>query len=669
MTRGRIALALATVGVAFALPDAAGAALRFRDCDGGECARLTVPLDHGGTVPGRLSLTVRHDSLRPPRGVTLVLPGAAGAPNPSTYEWEELMAQQDIVIFEPRGTGRGALRCRDLEAATATDAGREAAACAALLGEKRRFYRAADTVEDIELLRRELGAERLTIAAPGYGSYVAQRYALRYPERVERMILTSAVDAAGFDPLYRDSVIAARRVLADLCASRCRRFTRDVNGDTQGLVAELADSPLRGWIVRPDGRRRAATLTRQELLFILLSSDDSPIARADYPAAVVSALRGDPAPLLRLKRRATAGIGSLYPRYASAAAAAAATCEEVRFPWSWNAPPAERAEAAYRTETTMDPSAVFPFDPGALVRSEPMRLCARWPTASAGPPPEPGPMPDVPVLLLADGPEIGAPVETAARVAARFPRAKLLVTGAPFEAFDDCGERAVRRFMRGDRVQDRCPKSGPLIPATAPLPVSIRSLEPVRGLPGRRGQVVRAIGATMGDLIDDYFARVFGNAGFALAGVYRAGGLRGGSIRIATESERTRLTRYEFVRGVRLSSRWDNESEGIRVRVDGPGRLDGALRLLESDDELAFRVRGRLGGRRVRTQVRVESRLLTLFEEAELARAAAALPWPVRCGPPYRFSSSSWLDSFLPRRPTPRCASGAAAATGSPARG
>ena len=128
MTRGRIALALATVGVAFALPDAAGAALRFRDCDGGECARLTVPLDHGGTVPGRLSLTVRHDSLRPPRGVTLVLPGAPGAPNPSTYEWEELMPQQDIVIFEPRGTGRGALRCRDLEAATATDAGREAAA-------------------------------------------------------------------------------------------------------------------------------------------------------------------------------------------------------------------------------------------------------------------------------------------------------------------------------------------------------------------------------------------------------------------------------------------------------------------------------------------------------------------------------------------------------------
>ena len=298
-----------------------------------------------------------------------------------------------------------------------------------------------------------------------------------------------------------------------------------------------------------------------------------------------------------------------------------------------------------------------------------MRLCGRWPTASDGPPPEPGPMPDVPVLLLADGAKIAAPVETAERVAARFPRAKLLVTGAPFEAFDECGERAVRRFMRGDRVQDRCPKSGPLIPATAPIPMSIRSLRPVRGLPGARGQVMRAIGATMGDLVDDYFARAFGNAEFARTGVFRAGGLRGGSIKIGTESERTTLSRYEFVPGVRLSGRWDNESEVIPMRVDGPGQLDGVLRLRESNEDLAFRVRGRLGGRRVRTRVRIETRLITIFQESELANAAAALPWPVRCGPPSRFSSSSWLGSFSPRRPMPRCASSAAAATASPARG
>jgi pimeloyl-ACP methyl ester carboxylesterase len=661
---------LTAAAVVLVAAEPAGAALRFRDCDGPPCARLSVPLDHSGAVPGRLALLVRHDSLRPPRGVTLVLPGAAGAPAPSSNVWEELMPRQDIVTLEPRGTRRGELRCRDLEAATFTDAGREAAACAVLLGEKRRFFRAADTVEDIELLRAELGVERLTIVAPGYGSYVAQRYALRHPDRVKRMILPSVVDAAGPDPLFRDSVSAARRILDELCRSDCERFTRDAQRDTRTLVTQLASAPLRGSIVGPEGHARAARLSRQELLFILLSSDDNPIVRADYPAAVVSALRGDPAPLLRLKRRATAATASPYPRFASAAAAAAATCEEVRFPWAWHASPAERAEAAHRAEIEMDPGLAAPFDPGTLVRSEPMRLCARWPTASPGPPAEPGPMPDVPVLLLADGAAIGTPVETALRTAARFPSASLLVTEAEFDTYDECRDRAVRRFMRGEPVQRRCPDSGPLIPATAPIPASLRELAPVRGLPGRRGRLVRAVSASVGDLIDDYFARLISDPDglfSVFSGRFRAGGLRGGSVSISSGDETTILRRYEFVPGVRLSGRWDSGSDRIGLRVDGPGGLDGVVRLLTADEELAFRVRGRLGGRRVNTRVRIESRLLSIFAEAELARAAAALPWRV-CAVRHSLSPSSWRGFFSPRPPTPRCRSSAAAPAPSPAR-
>jgi pimeloyl-ACP methyl ester carboxylesterase len=662
---------LTAAAVVLAAAEPAGAALRFRDCDGPPCARLSVPLDHSGAVPGRLSLLVRHDSLRPPRGTTLVLPGAAGAPAASTYPWEELMPRQDIVTLEPRGGRRGELRCRDLEAATVTDAGREAAACAVLLGEKRRFYRAADTVEDIELLRAELGVERLTIAARGYGSYVAQRYALRYPDRVERLILASVVDAAGLDPLFRDSMTAARRILDELCRGQCDRFTRDAQRDTRTLVAQLAGGPLRGSIVGPDGNARAATLSRQELLFVLLASDDSPIARADYPAAVVSALRGDPAPLLRLKSRATAATAALYPRSASAAAAAAATCEEVRFPWAWHASPGERAEAAYRAENEMDPGLAAPFDPGTLVRSEPMRLCARWPTASPGPPAEPGPMPDVPVLLLAAADQIRTPVETAMRTAGRFGRASLLVTDTDPGSYDECRERAVRRFMRGEPVQRRCPRSGPLIPATMPIPASLRDLAPVRGLPGRRGRLVRAVSASVGDLIDDYYARLIAHpdAGAILFDRFRAGGLRGGSASISSTDETTVLRRYEFIPGVRLSGRWNAESDHFVVRVDGPGRLDGIMRLLtaEDDDAFVFRVRGHLGGRRLRTRVRLESRLLTILEQGVLASASTALPWQA-CGARYSSSASSQRGLPVPPRPhPPRCRSSAAAAL--PARG
>jgi pimeloyl-ACP methyl ester carboxylesterase len=123
-----------------------------------------VPLDHRGTVPGRLELAVRR--VGPESGpITLVLSAAPGVFT-DPYGWQQLMPRREILTFDARGTGKGALRCRDLEAATVTDAGREAAACAVLLGERRGFYRAADTVEDIELLRAALGVERLRSSVP-----------------------------------------------------------------------------------------------------------------------------------------------------------------------------------------------------------------------------------------------------------------------------------------------------------------------------------------------------------------------------------------------------------------------------------------------------------------------------------------------------------------------
>ena len=631
-----------------------------------------MPLDHSGGVRGTVTLRVFHGpALHPSDPVTLVLPSAPGVGAAELAYWKVLMPRQRMLSFEPRGTGAGALRCRDLEAATFTDASREAAACATLLGEKRRFFRASDTVEDIELIRARLGIQRLTIVGPGYGAYVAQRYVLRYPERVARLIVTNPVDAAGIDPLYRDSVAAARRVLLELCRSRCGRFTRDPIADTRRLVGELASAPLRGSVVGPRGRHRETRLNRQELLFTLLASDGSPFNRADFPAAVVSALHGDAAPLLRLKRRATKLFSAIYPRYASAATAAAATCEEAQFPWAWRASPAERAEAAHRAETQLGPAVADPFDPGTLVRSDVMRLCGRWPTASPGPPPEPGPMPDVPVLVVANSTVIGSPVETAARVAARFPRSRLLVN-SEFATLGVCGERAVRRFMRAEPVQDRCPRAGPLIPATAPLPASLKELAPWPGVPGSRGRLVRAFAVTFADLVDDFFASFFLNPD-ALFGrhVFRGGGLRGGSY--VLNDELLSLRRYEFVPGVRLTGRWlggvQPRSQGP-LRVDGPGRLDGVIRLGATDKDLMARVRGRIAGSPFRVRMLVPSRLVEVADERGALARAAALPWRLRCEAPRVFSplrSRPGSSSLLPLMP--RCASSAAAGTASPARG
>jgi hypothetical protein len=63
VTRPKIALLIAALGIGLGVPASAEAKLRFRNCEEGQCAQLSVPLDHSGVVSGRLSLRVeRHDS-------------------------------------------------------------------------------------------------------------------------------------------------------------------------------------------------------------------------------------------------------------------------------------------------------------------------------------------------------------------------------------------------------------------------------------------------------------------------------------------------------------------------------------------------------------------------------------------------------------------------------
>jgi proline iminopeptidase len=48
-------------------------------------------------------------------------------------------------------------------------------------------------VEDLEALRKHLGLDKVTLLAHSFGPAIAARYAIRYPQRVERMIFLSPI--------------------------------------------------------------------------------------------------------------------------------------------------------------------------------------------------------------------------------------------------------------------------------------------------------------------------------------------------------------------------------------------------------------------------------------------------------------------------------------------
>ena len=611
MKRAALTLALLT---AAALPASAQADLRFRNCNGIGCTRLSVPLDRSGGTSGRISLYVekRRAARKPRRGVTLLLAGGPGQPATSAYsgsrsrdsyrDFADYTPRNDIVAFDGRGTGRsGLLRCPELERSTLVDAGREAALCAKRLGARRGFYRTADSVEDIESLRAELGVERLTLLGVSYGTFVAQAYAARYPNRVERVLLDSVLDVSGWDPFYRDTFRAVPRVLRAVCRSGCERFTRDPVADLAGLVQRLSQGPLRGRVTLPNGRRQRTALTRQELFFTLIAGDLDDVARAAFPGAVSAALGGDLAPILRLKRRALASEGGGSPRDFSTALYAATTCEEIPFPWTRFSAPAARFAQINAAAAQIPDAELYPFDTATTAGNDFIRQCRRWPEASPAPAPSPPPgtLPDVPVLMVSGEVDLRTPVEAAQGALGDWPDARLLVapnTGHSTLSADlsGCILRAGRRFLRGGRPPKSCRRGRPAFPATAPPPASLHELRPVRGVPGRRGRVVIAVEATLFDVAEDVLGTLLTSGSLRLQG----GGLRGGRWSIDLEARRAPLVlrAVEVVPGVRVSGvvrDFGRRRQSARLRLSGSATPDGVLELAGQ------RVRGKLGGRRV----------------------------------------------------------------------
>jgi pimeloyl-ACP methyl ester carboxylesterase len=615
----------------------ADAALRFKRCGafGFACARLSVPLDHSGAVPGRVSLFVKRIRAprRPRRGALFVLAGGPGQSATAAFNGDALGAlspalrNRELIVFDQRGTGRsGLLRCRAIERANLLNAGRAAGACAGRLGARRSFYTSRDSADDIESIRRELGVPRISLYGTSYGTKVALGYALRYPANVERLALDSVVEAAGPNALYLDTFAAVPRALGAICRAGCRAFTRDALADVATLVGRMAVRPLRGRLVDGRGRRRSAAMGRTDLFAVLLGGDFDPALRAAFPGAVRAALDGDETPLLRLRRRAFAVDGEPPPpRLLSAALYAATTCEETSFPWTRATPPdpVERMRQASLVAGGAPDSAFFPFDRGTALDNDLITLCGRWPAAPADPVFGAGPLPDVPVLLLEGEDDLRTPVENAQRVAAQFPRSTLVVapaTGHSALGTDPggCTTRAFARFFRGQRVQTRCRRVRRAFPATPPPPTALREVPPVRSVGGTRGRALAAVALTLRDVAEDALSELI--LDLRDPDLARGGGLRAGRYRLDGQGTLT-LDGIAFVPGVRVSGRLERfggRRQRGRLRIGGPATPDGVL---------VFRLRrvtGLLGG------ARVSATLAPAFGAASHARAAAArLPGPL----------------------------------------
>jgi pimeloyl-ACP methyl ester carboxylesterase len=561
-----------------------------------ECAKVRVPLDRSGGLPGVVKLRVARYSPPSRRPTLLYLsggPGGAGVEEFSDvlFELSGLSKRFELVSYDQRGTGEsGLLRCRRLERdmrLRSTAAGED---CAARLGARRAFYTTRDSVEDVEAVRQALGVDKLTLFGISYGTKLALAYARVHPEHVERIALDSVLEPDDPDPFGREPYQAMGPTLAALCPARCRGVSGDPVGDLARLADRLRAAPLHGMTYGPGGRRHAGTLTALALSDLMFDSDYNPAMRAGIPVGVRAALdHGDAAPLLRLVD-AAADLSRLPPARVFSAARYAAVCEETPLPWPRGAPFAERAQRARESAAALGPRAFFPFA-YEEAKADEIDLCLHWAETSAPPLPG-GAYPMVPALILQGGEDLRTPPAGSARVAAALGAQRIVVPGVGHAVVGGdpsrCGIRRLSAFLRGRAITAGCPRAPTQVPATGVPPTALSQLAPAAGLRGRAGRTVAALDVTLDDLT---FA-LSPALGSPLSGT----GLRGGSFRLRRRA--IVLGGLQVVPGVRVSGRLPRRGSA-RLRISGAHAARGRLRISPSGV-----VRGRLDGREVRGRLR-----------------------------------------------------------------
>jgi pimeloyl-ACP methyl ester carboxylesterase len=498
--RHRVALLAALVsGVGLVASSSAAAATAASaacatsfDLPGARCGTVSVPVDRSGGVRGNVKLFYeRLPAGQRSRSTIAIFPGGpGGATSILGYDVRPVvrksLGDHDLLLLDQRGTGRsGYLDCdNDLAAGSTTllvgdvsrVIGKGVQRCAKKLGAKRSFFTTRDSVEDLEDVRQALGIDKFVLVGISYGTREAEAYARAYPQHVERIVLDSLVTDKGLDPFGLHTINAVPRLLRQLCrGGACAGIASDPVADLQALVAKLQQGPIRSR--RPvtlEGCSTNVAITRSRLFGLFAQADEDPELFAQLPVAIHEAVGGRPYQLSLLlatgsPRLVVCSLLSLFDHLFpsagleddielaahafSTADQVATLCEESDLPWPRDALPSARGNYAQSALSSLPDSAFAPFDRATVLSASLVSTCKFWPAAAAPPSAPTGPLPQVPVLILAGLDDLRTPAEDAITLANDTPGAKLLLVpdiGHSTLTVSGCARRAFAHFMRDE---------------------------------------------------------------------------------------------------------------------------------------------------------------------------------------------------------------------------
>jgi len=158
-------------------------------------------------------------------------------------------------------------------------------------------YTTARAVEDLDAVRRAIGASRINLYATSYGTRVAQYYLKRHGEHVRAAILKGVSPPTdNIALIYGRNPQRSLDLLLTMCATDtdCAEAYPDLRGRLEEVLAQLAREPVRVDIEHPvSGESHAFEITRGNFAFGIRSQMMNAFAFASLPKLIVEAHRGD----------------------------------------------------------------------------------------------------------------------------------------------------------------------------------------------------------------------------------------------------------------------------------------------------------------------------------------------------------------------------------------
>ncbi len=267
----------------------------------------------------------------------------------------EVWQTRDLVFVDQRGVGQSDV----IDCPTLLIGGpfyESAAECHDSLGDTANLYSTTDVADDLEDVRLALGYGKVDLLGASYAGADMITYAVRHPESVRSVVLSSPAVVVGTDPFYPYAPEAMPRIVEAVCASSptCAQANRSPERTFEQLLRQLRRRPVEGVGIDSAGREHATTVT-ENLVTNFITYFNTSMGPGELTPAAAALRRGDPVPLLRLAADNDLAdiFGPADPFDFSAGHSLARTCVDAELPFDRASSPAERQaqyDAAYAAE-------------------------------------------------------------------------------------------------------------------------------------------------------------------------------------------------------------------------------------------------------------------------------------------------------------------------------